>query len=49
MKGGDVGGWVFPLFPIELWDVRRNLVQYWRLERVVINGVISEFIDVGNV
>ena len=49
MKGGDMRGWIVPLFPVEFRDVRRNLVQYWRLEWVVVDGIIGHFVEVGNV
>ena len=49
MKGSDVCGWVVPLFPVELRDVERNLMRDWRPKWVVIDGIVSQFMDIRDV
>ena len=49
MKGGDVCSQIIPLFLVEFRDARQNIVQYWRLEWVVVDGIIGQFVDVRDV
>ena len=49
MKGADVCSWTIPLFPVKFKDVKWNLVQYWRPEWVVVDGIIVQFLEVEDV